>query len=325
MSTLSRIAVNCLWMARYLERAENTARLISVAQQQSLLPEFPLNDARPWRWLLDIAADDKVLDKLPGDNPGNAALALLIYDHEYPSSLWSCLRAVRENARTARSRLTNDLWEATNTTWIEAQKLDANSLAERGVSTTLEWASRRCMWIRATIEDLLEDHAANIISVGRTIERCDNTIRILRAFVPAMKKYGQDSAIPGTPGYRLWYAMLSAAGVHDWYRKIYGPLGDLPNTVELIARYDKQPRSLLFNARRLATALGHLAENGRTTCLQRAENLTKSFDQLSVADLISEPERLSDLLMEIYLISDAVAIDHCGQEPSTSTQSQSST
>jgi uncharacterized alpha-E superfamily protein len=179
------------------------------------------------------------------------------------------------------------------------------------------------MWIRATIEDLLEDHAANIISVGRTIERCDNTIRILRTFVPAMKQYGTDSHVPGTPGYRLWDAMLNAANVQDWYRKLYGPLGHLANTVELIARYDKQPRSLLLNARRLTAALGHLAENGRTTCLGRAETLAKNIDELSVTDLINEPEQLSAMLMQVYLISDAFAIDHCGQEPSTAVQSQS--
>jgi uncharacterized alpha-E superfamily protein len=236
MNMLSRIAVNCLWLARYLERAENTARLIGVAQRQSLMPEYHAGNARPWRWLIDIAADDKVLEKLPGTNPASAAIALLIYDRDYSSSLWSCLRAVRENARTARSRLTNDLWEAVNTTWIEAQTLDEATVGERGIANTLEWATHRCMWIRATIVDLLEDHTADILSVGRTIERCDNTIRVLRAFVPAMKAYGRDSHIPGTTGYRLWDSMLQASGTHDWYRKIYCPLGDLTNTVELIAR-----------------------------------------------------------------------------------------
>ncbi len=315
MSMLSRIAVNCLWLARYLERTENTARLIGVAQQQSLMPEFCNGDPRPWRWLVDIAADDKSLAQLPAKDPASAAQELLILDREYSSSIWSCLRAVRENARTARSRLTNDLWVAANTTWIEAQSLDANSLAEHGIANTLDWASHRCMWIRATIEDLLEDYATDIISVGRTIERIDNVIRVLRAYIPAMKSYGKDSHIPGTPGYRLWDSMLMAAGAHDWYRRLYGPLGNLPNTVELIARYDKQSRSLLYNANKLAFSLGHLAANGTTTCLTRATNLAQEIDKLSVADLISNPERLKKMLLELYNISDAVAIDHCGQEP----------
>ena len=80
---LSRIAGNCLWLARYLERAENTARLIGVAHNQSLMPEFHGGDARPWRWLVDIAADDQALDKLPSHNPADAALELLIWNRDY--------------------------------------------------------------------------------------------------------------------------------------------------------------------------------------------------------------------------------------------------
>jgi uncharacterized alpha-E superfamily protein len=320
---LSRIAGNCLWLARYLERAENTARLIGVAQNQSLLPEFHRGDARPWRWLVDIAADDTALDKLPTHNPADAALELLIWNRDYASSIWSCLRNVRENTRTARSRLTNAMWEAANTTWIEARALDRDTVLARGIDDTLGWATHRCMWIRATIHDLLEDDTAAIIAAGRAIERCDNTIRVLRAFVPAMKAHGASSNKPGTPGHRLWEAMLSAASVQDWYRKIYPELGDLKSTVELIARYPQQPRSLVLSARKLEKALGRLAPAGATTAQKRAQALVANIDGLAVGALVDDPERLSAMLMQLYGISDAVGYEHCGQEPPTQQQSQS--
>ncbi len=312
---LSRIAGNCLWLARYLERAENTSRLIGVAHWQSLLPEFHGGDPRPWRWLVDVSADDTALEKLPHHNPADAALELLVWNREYSSSLWSCLRMVRENARTARSRLTNAMWEAANTTWIEARSLDRDTVAARGIDDTLGWATHRCMWIRATIDDLLEDDTAAIISAGRAIERCDNTIRVLRAFVPAMKEFGADSQVPGTPGHRLWEAMLSAASVQDWYRKIYPGLGDVTSTVELIARYPLQPRSLVLSARKLEKALTQIVPGGSTTCVKRAQALVADIDGLAVGALVADPERLSGMLMQLYGISDAIAYEHCGMEP----------
>lgn len=320
---LSRIAGNCLWLARYLERAENTARLIGVAHNQALMPEFHGGDPRPWRWLVDIAADDQALDKLPSHNPADAALELLIWNRDYASSIWCCLRSVRENARTARSRLTNALWEAANTTWIEARALDRDTVAARGIDDTLGWATHRCMWIRAAIHDLLEDDCAAIIAAGRAIERCDNTIRILRAFVPAMKQFGKDASRPGTPGHRLWEAMLSAASVQDWYRKIYPTLGDLNSTVELIARYPQQPRSLVLSARKLEKALSRLSVAGTTTCLKRARDLVAAIDGLALGALVEDPERLSGLLMQLYGISDAFGYEHCGYDPPSQRQSQS--
>ena len=322
---LSRIAGNCLWLARYLERAENTARLIGVAHWQSLLPEFHGGDPRPWHWLVDVAADDTALSKMPSHNPADAALELLIWNREYYSSLWSCLRFVRENARTARSRLTNAMWEAANTTWIEARALDRDTVAARGIDDTLGWATHRCMWIRATIHDLLEDDTEAIIAAGRAIERCDNTIRVLRAFVPAMKLQTATSSKPGTAGHRLWEAMLSAASVQDWYRKIYPGLGDLTSTVELIARYPQQPRSLVLSARKLEKALSRLAPGGPTTALQRAKALVADIDGLAVGALVEDPERLSSLLMQLYGISDAIGYEHCGEAPPGQQQSQSST
>lgn len=319
---LSRIAGNCLWLARYLERAENTARMIGVAQNQSLLPEFHGGDPRPWRWLVDVAADDHALDKLPSHNPADAALELLIWNRDYSSSIWCCLRAVRENARTARSRLTNALWEATNTTWIEARSLDRDTVAARGIADILGWATHRCMWIRATTHDLLEDDCAAIITAGRAIERCDNTIRVLRAFVPAMKRDGAHSNKPGTPGHRLWEAMLSAASVQDWYRKIYPEIGDLNSTVELIARFPQQPRSLVLTVRKLEKALTRLAAGKSTTCLKRTQALVADIDGLAVGALVEDPERLSGLLMQLYGISDAFGYEHCGNEPPSQKQTQ---
>lgn len=309
---LSRIAANCLWLARYLERAENTARLIGVAQWRSLLPEYHGGDPRPWRWLVEAAADPATWSLVPERDSGAAVIALLIHDREHGSSLWSCLRSVRENARTARFALTTATWEAANTTWIEARALDPEMVAARGVEDVLAWTTGRCQWIRGAIEDLLDGETARILAVGRALERFDATARTLGVLLPGSVTDGDAARSLGSPAHRRWEALLGAGGVQDWFRHLGGEIGDLAATVRMIALDPRQQRSLASCARRLDACMAELAAGRTTTASIQAAALNRAVGALDAATLIADPQRLIDLVAAGNQLAQAVAMDHCG-------------
>lgn len=324
---LSRIAANCLWLARYLERAENTARLIGVAQWRSLLPEYHGGDPTPWRWLMHAAADPLTWPQVPEQDPGVAVIALLIHDREHASSLWSCLRAVRENARTARFALTTATWEATNTTWIEARALDHEMVAARGVEDVLAWTTARCQWIRGAIEDLLDGDTARILAVGRALERFDATARTLGLLLPEAVTDGDAARVLGSPAHRRWEALLGAGGVQDWFRHLGGEIGDLSATVRMIALDPRQQRSLASCARKLDGCLTEFAAGRTTDASIQAAALNREVGALDADALIGKPERLTALIAAGNRLAQTVAIDHCGLQPvpviSTQTQGSS--
>ena len=120
---LSRTADHLFWMARYMERAENTARMLDVNYQTSLLPQSVDMAEQGWRGLLSISeltfAFSKKYDEVTAENVTD----FMVRDETNPSSLVSCVRAARENARAVRGALTTEVWETQNQTWLEFVRL----------------------------------------------------------------------------------------------------------------------------------------------------------------------------------------------------------
>src|SRR5215475_2005133 len=120
---LSRTADHLFWMARYTERAENTARMLDVSLQTSLLPQSEASAELLWRGMLGICELQSQYDaRFPRLAP-QSVLDFMTRDASNPSSIASCLKAARENARAVRGTLTTEVWETTNQTWLEFNKL----------------------------------------------------------------------------------------------------------------------------------------------------------------------------------------------------------
>jgi len=120
---LSRTADCLYWMARYTERAENTARMLDVNHQTSLLPQPSEFLEQSWKKLLTISKlEEAFLSKHDVVNRENV-LDFMIYETSNPSSIVSCLYAARENARVIRGKITSEAWETQNTTWLELQRI----------------------------------------------------------------------------------------------------------------------------------------------------------------------------------------------------------
>jgi uncharacterized alpha-E superfamily protein len=239
---LSRTADHLYWMARYTERAENTARMLDVALQTSMLPQSPLEAEMDWRAMLGISelqgAFDAKYDVLDARN----VLAFMVSDPGNPSSIVSCLTGARENARAVRGVLTTEVWETQNSTWIELQeRLELDSDASR----FFEWVKYRSHLSRGvTLGTMLTDEAMYFIRLGTFLERADNTARILDVKYHAAKDASTGDTLTQREFY-YWAALLRSVACFEIYRKVYRDAITPARVAELLMLRGDMPRSLL--------------------------------------------------------------------------------
>ena len=137
---LSRTADHLFWMSRYTERAENTARMLNVNYETSLLPQSASAAEAGWQGLLSISELLPAYTALHGDVNARSVMEFMVSDEDNPSSIISCLRAARENARAVRGTLTTEVWETQNQTWLEVNRMLKTGEFERDPGKFFEWA-----------------------------------------------------------------------------------------------------------------------------------------------------------------------------------------
>src|SRR5690348_1574160 len=123
---LSRTADHLFWMARYTERAENTARMLDANYQLALVPQSDEYAALGWRAMLSISELAGIYAAAHPSMTSRDVIAFMASDRDNLSSIINCLRAARENARAVRGSITTELWETINTTWLDGQRMLAD-------------------------------------------------------------------------------------------------------------------------------------------------------------------------------------------------------
>jgi uncharacterized alpha-E superfamily protein len=242
---LSRTADHLYWMARYTERAENTARMLDVAVQTSMLPQSPNDAELDWRAMLGISELQEAFDAKFAAPDQQSVLAFMVCDPDNPSSIVSCLTGARENARAVRGTLTTEVWETQNATWLEMQKrLDEGALAT-DPSEFFEWVKYRSHLSRGvTVGTMLTDEAMYFIRLGTFLERADNTARILDVKYHAAKENGAGEALSQRDFY-YWAALLRSVSGFEIYRKVYRDVITPARVAQLLMLRGDMPRSLL--------------------------------------------------------------------------------
>jgi len=167
-------------MARYMERAENTARMLDVNYQMSLLPQSVEAAEKGWKGLLSISELSGDYAKRYGAVSPRGVMDYMVSDPANGSSIRSCLQAARENARAVRGTLTTEVWETQNQTWLEFQRMVGTNAFERTPSDAFEWVKFRSHLSRGvTVGTMLQDEAFHFLRIGSFLERADNTARLL--------------------------------------------------------------------------------------------------------------------------------------------------
>jgi uncharacterized alpha-E superfamily protein len=242
---LSRTADNLYWMARYTERAENTARLLDVNLQTSLLPHSSREAEQGWRAMLGISELDALYSRRHDDLNARDVLHFMVQDRSNMSSIASCLGAARENARAVRGVLTTEVWETLNTTWLEMQTLLDRGTALRDPGQFFEWVKHRSHLSRGTtIGTMLKDEAFHFIRMGTHLERADNTARILDVKFHGLQA-GDESGADSSPVFYYWAAILRSVSAFEIYRRVYRDVITPERVAELLVLRPDMPRSLM--------------------------------------------------------------------------------
>lgn len=250
---LSRTADCLYWMARYTERAENTARMLDVSHQTSLLPQPEQFLEQSWKKLLTISKlEEDFSSKYDLINRHNV-LDFMIYENSNPSSIVSCLYSARENARVIRGRITSEVWETQNTTWLELQNILVNR-ERTDHSRFLEWVKHCCHLVRGVIQGtMLKNEALYFLGIGTLIERADNTARILETKYeiqenlkrPQRKKGSEEDTSDSFFDFYHWASLLRSVSAFEIYRQIYADQISPKQVAELLIFNPQMPRSLV--------------------------------------------------------------------------------
>ncbi len=244
---LSRTADHLFWMSRYTERAENTARLLDVNYQTSLLPQSAAVAQMGWQGLLSISELLPAYESLyPEITPENV-MAFMVKNEDNPSSIISCLKAARENARAVRGSLTTEVWETQNQTWLELLRKIKEGEFERDPGQFFEWVKFRSHLSRGvTVGTMLMDEALHFMRLGTFLERADNTARLVDVKFHAVESdfFGAANAQDQEYDFYHWSAILRSVSGFEIYRKVYRDVIQPERVAELLVLRADMPRSL---------------------------------------------------------------------------------
>lgn len=270
---LCRTASDLYWVARHMERAENTARLIDLTQRMAMLPErFERGKAAaaPWRRTLDAlgTADDYLARQ--GRIDGSGVVHHLLLSPDNPSSIHSCFRAARESARAQRVAITSEMYEDLNTSWLEIRMLDTAQLERDGLSQVLERIKTRTSSFRGvTIGTLGRGEGYQFLQLGVFIERAEWAIRLLDV-VGSHDGAGEAEEARNAAEYFQWSALLQSLSAFETYRRLGHAAVTPTGVAALMLLSEASPRSLQTCAHSLHTVLRELAHGDRLEVVRLA-------------------------------------------------------
>jgi uncharacterized alpha-E superfamily protein len=312
---LSRAANNLYWMSRHIERAENTARLLDVTYRMSLLPyriqESDQSWAEPWALPLVInGLASAYYERYPGTLSSDNVLRFMVLDPANSSSLFSCVQAARENARTVRGAITAEMYEDINALWLEMRNKDYDRLNAEGLSEFFDWVKTRSHQFRGvTFGTMLRDEGYSFIRLGTFMERADNTARLLDVKYHTLLPSAAD--VGGAVDYYQWSALLRSLSAFDSYRKVYRDLITPVKVAELLILRDDVPRSLHACMNDIYDILGNLCDNSSREAERLAGELHAQLHYGRTAQIISTGlhEYLMEFLDKLFLLGDEINRD----------------
>lgn len=211
---LSRVAERVYWLARYLERAENTARLIQVRHHSVL--DMPRSAQPDWGLLLDVLGTREHFDTRPGAPSEKNIISYVFGDRENPTSILSCLAAARENMRTTREILPSETWELVNSLYLSVNRRSSKELPRASRHKVLSGVILSCQQITGMLAGSMnQDAAYQFLRMGRNLERADMTTRIMDS---ATVELGGDEEDIAPWRNVLWISVLQSMSAYQMYR-----------------------------------------------------------------------------------------------------------
>jgi len=282
---LSRTAENLFWLARYLERAEATARLITMGQRMAILPGAHHKDE--WRSVIRVSSSAHLFEPKAPIRESDV-VEHLVLSPDNPNSIRSCLERARANAKSVRTALTQDMWEALNEGWRKLESFDVAE-ARAQLPTILDWVKARAMAFRgATDNGHLRDEGYDFLRIGMKLERANSVLRLLD--VKYYVLLPETDVVGGNRDHYQWtsvlYALSGLRAYHHVYSGTYSPW-QITDFLMLNKRF---PRSVLFCLEQLSFRLGNLAQahGQRRPCHDSIDAMVAQLSAKTSGDIFRE-------------------------------------
>lgn len=293
---LSRVADSIYWLNRYIERAENVARFVDV--NLTLLLDSPNGDFPQWEPLVLTTGDLSLFQERYGQATAENVIQFLAFDPDYSSSIFSCLKFARENARSIREIISSEMWEQVNAFYLmvqDAARSQPNQISQFFAEVKL--ASHLFAGVMSAT--MTHNEGWHFGQIGRLLERADKTARILDVkyfiLLPSVKDVGT------TLDQLQWISLLKSASAYEMYRKC-GQHRITPMAVaEFLILSREFPRSIQFclvqTERSLHQITGTPVGSWRSSVERSLGKLRSDLDYLTIEDIVQSGlhEFLDDL------------------------------
>jgi uncharacterized alpha-E superfamily protein len=267
---LSRVAADLYWLARYVERAENTARILDVASRLSALPSNYGGATNEWESAM-LATGGETLFRANYPDPGRRnVIHFLAFAPENPSSILCCLDVARRSARSVRTAITGEMWDAINAGWLELRRYQSETMSPRQLAEFLASVKEACLrFDGSAYRTMLRTDAHCFFRLGTFVERGDATARILEVKYHVLLPEGD--AVGGGLDYFQWASILRAASALTAYQWVFRHALRPWRVAELLTVRKELPRSIANCAENVQVFLDQIANDyGRQGPAQRA-------------------------------------------------------
>ncbi len=294
---LSRVAENLYWLGRYLQRAENTARLITV--NASLLLDLPKHATFGWEPLVDIVGAKETYKTLYNDYSEASVVRFLMLEQRYPGSIFSSLSYAREILRISRDIMPREIWEKLNDLYFFVQ--------EKGERATTR--ARRQEFLNEVIEialliygmlisNMSREVGFQFLRIGTNIEQADMTTRIIEVRSTTMIRGAGTEQL--RPFQNIWWmSVLRSLTAYQMYRRHVRIRVSGPSVLRFLLQNRQFPRSVVFCLNTVASTLPHLPANRKIErAIQRTRALVQDAD---VEGLLATDTGLHRLIGEIQI------------------------
>lgn len=248
-------------MNRYLERAENTARIVDV-NLQLLLDFRNLNDetlAGHWVPIIQSTGDEEFFFKRYEKATGQTVTEFMVFQTEYANSIVSSVASARENARMVRDQITLELWEELNRLYLFLKSSNAREVWRSSPFEFFQEIKASSLHLQGLIEaTMVHNEGWHFMQVGRYLERADKTTRILDVRHQAVPAKGKPGEVSQTDALE-WSAVLRSCSAWDAYKAIRGAEVGPRHVAEFLLLSEDFPRSVEFCVMELNTALRRIS------------------------------------------------------------------
>jgi uncharacterized alpha-E superfamily protein len=302
---LARHAENLFWAGRYIERAEDTARILDVTYH-GLLEAAPFEAARAWADVLAVLRLANDFDELGVGCDAVSVSQFLVSDDDNPGSIISAVTRARENLRAVRELVTTELWESVNRFHLDMRARNLRAEIEAEPYELYAFVKRRCQLVAGVCaETMPRDDGWRFLQVGWMLERAEMTCRLLDV------RYGTEERA----GFHHWVGTLKSASASEAYRRVYRGSMDTRDVLEFLLLSRQFPRSVLFCLRRAERDLEALGGSGSSQ-LSRPERLLgrirADLEFRDITEVLSDgvPVFLERLQRGVRQVAEAVALEY---------------